>query len=211
MTPCPTFKFVHRRDPGHSSCDDRQWRAVPGTRPRHRVGRGPAPARCAMTMSPTQAGATTRTFAAAAPMSFVRRSRWVAPSLRLGTGRARPLRLVVPCTSVPRLRGELASPDIAPVAAMMRALARPFEDFRARARDREPSAGEREGLAPPMGSIAGTTVEVACARTGPKDRCEGAAQARHSRGQRSLRTVKPLSISATIRFPGRFVIATSGW
>ena len=41
-------------------------------------------------------------------------------------------------------------------------------------------------------SIAGTTVEVArartrfSARTGPKDRCEGAAQARHRRGQRNL-------------------------
>ena len=37
----------------------------------------------------------------------------------------------------------------------------------------------------------GPTVEVARARTGPKDRCEGAAQARHTRGQRSLQIPTP--------------------
>ena len=73
---------------------------------------------------------------------------------------------------------------------MMRALAGAFEDFgpvRTRSLERALATEKHSG----------PTVEVAraptrfSARTGPKDRCEGAAQARHTRGQRSLQIPTP--------------------
>ena len=77
------------------------------------------------------------------------------------------------------------SPHFSPVAPM---IAEDFGSVRTRSLERALATE----------SIAGTTVEVAraptrfSARTGPKDRCEGAAQARHSRGQRSLQSLKPI-------------------
>ena len=90
---------------------------------------------------------------------------------------------------------EEPSPHFSPVAAMMRALAGAIEDFGSvcvlATGSLQP--GSARGLPFACKSIAGTTFEVACAHTGPKNRCEGAAQARHSRGQRSLWSLKPMS------------------
>ena len=80
----------------------------------------------------------------------------------------------------------------------MRALAGAFEDFgsvRVLATG-SPQPGSARGLPLAWESIAGTTVEVACARTGPKDR--------RGRGQRSLLTVKPLTIFRNHQIPMEF-------
>ena len=117
------------------------------------------------------------------------------------TARGRPDEAVAPAASAAReIRRTPASPHFSPVAAMMRALAGAFEDFGSvwtRSLERALATGSFQpgsarGLPLACKSIGASqatrwpTVEVACAHTGPKDRCEGAAQARHSRGQRSL-------------------------
>ena len=117
------------------------------------------------------------------------------------TARGRPDEAVDPAASAAReIRRTPASPHFSPVAAMMRALAGAIEDFGSvwtRSLERALATGSLQpgsarGLPLACKSIGASqatrwpTVEVACAHTGPKDRCEGAAQARHSRGQRSL-------------------------
>ena len=109
---------------------------------------------------------------------------------------AHPVKAATPTGTGPDLlrrismvgRDFASSPDISPVAAMMRALAGAFEDFgpvRVLATG-SPQPGSARGLPLAWESIAGTTFEVACARTGPKDRRGSPARSAGGRGQRSL-------------------------
>ena len=84
------------------------------------------------------------------------------------------------------------SPDISPVATM---IAEDFGSVRVLATE-SPQPGSARGLPLAWESIAGTTVEVACARTGPKDR--------RGRGQRTRDRSDLWAISATIQSRKRF-------